>query len=130
MKITSKTIIGSILLFVGLSIFFGGSLGGLIPTLIGAWLIYVGVKKYEKGSKPLGVILAVIGVLIVVQFLPFILGIAFAGVLLYFGWSMINGGSTKESSSRTYMEPNTAPNMEEPIHTSFDQEWEDFLKKK
>ncbi|TQR25080.1 hypothetical protein [Bacillus safensis] len=130
MKITSKTIIGSILLFVGLSIFFGGSLGGLIPTLIGAWLIYVGVKKYEKGSKTLGVILAVIGVLIVVQFLPFILGIAFAGVLLYFGWSMINGKSTKESSSRTYMEPNTAPNMEEPIHTSFDQEWEDFLKKK
>lgn len=130
MKITSKTIIGSILLFVGLSIFFGGSLGGLIPTLIGAWLIYVGVKKYEKGSKPLGVILAVIGVLIVVQFLPFILGIAFAGVLLYFGWSMINGKSPKESSSRTYMEPNTAPNMEEPIQTSFDQEWEDFLKKK
>ncbi|MCM3026470.1 hypothetical protein M3584_06210 [Bacillus safensis] len=130
MKITSKTIIGSILLFVGLSIFFGGSLGGLIPTLIGAWLIYVGVKKYEKGSKTLGVILAVIGVLIVVQFLPFILGIAFAGVLLYFGWSMINGKSTKESSNRTYMEPNTAPNMEEPIHTSFDQEWEDFLKKK
>jgi len=130
MKITSKTIIGSILLFVGLSIFFGGSLGGLIPVLIGAWLIYVGVKKYEKGSKTLGIILAVIGVLIVVQFLPFLLGIAFAGVLLYFGWSMISGESTKKSSSRAYMEPNTAPNTEEPIHTSFDQEWEEFLKKK
>lgn len=130
MKITSKTIIGSILLFVGLSIFFGGSFGGLIPVFIGAGLIYVGVKKYEKGSKTLGVILAVIGVLIVVQFLPFILGIAFAGVLLYFGWSMINGESTEKSSSRAYMEPNTAPNTEEPIHTSFDQEWEDFLKKK
>ncbi|GLF88805.1 hypothetical protein Saga11_00640 [Bacillus safensis] len=130
MKITSKTIIGSILMFVGLSIFFGGSLGGLIPTLIGAWLVYVGVKKYEKGSKTLGVILAVIGVLLVVQSLPFLLGIAFAGVLLYFGWAMINGESTKESSSRTYTEPNTASNMEEPIHTSFDQEWEDFLKKK
>lgn len=79
MKITSKTIIGSILMFVGLSIFFGGSLGGLIPILIGAWLIYVGVKKYEQGSKTFGVILAVIGVMIVVQGLPFILGIALAG---------------------------------------------------
>ncbi|MFP3420979.1 hypothetical protein R0K30_15990 [Bacillus sp. SIMBA_154] len=52
MKITSKTIIGSILMFVGLSIFFGGSLGGLIPTLIGAWLIYVGVKNMIKAVKP------------------------------------------------------------------------------
>ncbi|MCC9088575.1 MULTISPECIES: hypothetical protein [Bacillus] len=130
MKITSKTIIGSILMFVGLSIFFGGSLGGLIPTLIGAWLIYVGVKKYDKGSKTAGVILAVIGVLLVVQSLPFLLGIAFAGALLYFGWTMVNGESAKESSGRSYGEPGAAPNMEEPIHTSFDQEWEDFLKKK
>lgn len=131
MKITSKTIIGSILMFIGLSIFFGGSLGGLIPTFIGAWLIYVGVKKYDKGSKTTGVILTIIGVLLVAQSLPFLLGIAFAGVLLYFGWKMINGESAKESSGRTtYMEPNTAPNMEEPMHTTFDQEWEDFLKKK
>ncbi|WP_113387353.1 hypothetical protein [Bacillus pumilus] len=130
MKITSKTIIGSILMFVGLSIFFGGSLGGLIPILIGAWLIYVGVKKYEQGSKTFGVILAVIGVMIVVQALPFILGIALAGWLLYFGWTMINGKQAKESSSRSYMEPNTSPKMEEPMHTSFDKEWEDFLKKK
>lgn len=71
MKITSKTIIGSILMFIGLSIFFGGSLGGLIPTLIGAWLIYVGVKKYDKGSKTTGVILTIIGVLLVAQSLPF-----------------------------------------------------------
>ncbi|MFB8735736.1 hypothetical protein ACEQPO_24765 [Bacillus sp. SL00103] len=70
MKITSKTIIGSIFNVCHLSIFFGGSLGGLIPILIGAWLIYVGVKKYEKGSKTFGVILAVIGVMIVVQGLP------------------------------------------------------------
>ncbi|MCW1835289.1 MULTISPECIES: hypothetical protein [Bacillus] len=130
MKITSKTIIGSILMFVGLSIFFGGSLGGLIPTLIGAWLIYAGVKKYDKGSKTTGVILAVIGVLLVVQSLPFLLGIAFAAALLYFGWKMINGESTKQSSGSSYMEPNTTPNMDKPIHTSFDQEWEDFLKKK
>lgn len=43
---------------------------------------------------------------------------------------MINGEVAKGSSSRSYMEPNTSPKMEEPMHTSFDQEWEDFLKKK
>ena len=80
MKITSKTIIGSILMFIGLSIFFGGSLGGLIPTLIGAWLIYVGVKNMIKAVKQQGHSLyyrciarrAVAAIL---------LGIAFAGVL-------------------------------------------------
>ncbi|WOP23508.1 hypothetical protein R0I01_09065 [Bacillus pumilus] len=54
------------------------------------------------------------------QSLPFILGIALAGGLLYFGLTMINGEQAKESSSRSYMEPNTAPKMEEPIHTSFE----------
>ncbi|OLP65199.1 hypothetical protein BACPU_17330 [Bacillus pumilus] len=130
MNITGKTIIGLILMLVGISIFFGGSLGGLIPSIIGAWLIYVGVKKYDKGSKTAGTIIAVIGVLFVVQSLPFLIGIAIAGALLYYGWKMINGESGKGTSRRSYTERETVPSMEEPIQTSFDQEWEDFLKKK
>lgn len=130
MKITGKTMIGLVLMFIGLSIFFGGSLGGLIPSIIGAWLIYLGVKKYDKNSKTTGVILAVIGALLVVQSLPFLLGVAFAVALLYFGWKMLNGESAKGASSRSYPEPKTAVNIEEPIQTSFDQEWENFLKKK
>lgn len=130
MKITGKTIIGLVLMFIGLSIFFGGSLGGLIPSIIGAWLIYLGVKKYDKNSKTTGVILAVIGALLVVKSLPFLLGVAFAVALLYFGWKMLNGESAKGASSRPYREPKTAVNIEEPIQTSFDQEWENFLKKK
>ncbi|MFS0656136.1 hypothetical protein [Bacillus sp. 179-C3.3 HS] len=130
MNTTSKTIIGSILMLIGLSIFFGGSFGGLIPSLIGAWLIYLGITKYDKGNKTVGVILAVIGVLLIVQAIPFLMGIAFAVALLYFGWQLLGSDTTKDASHTTYTESETVPNMEEPIRTSFDQEWEHFLKKK
>ncbi|MFJ5964599.1 hypothetical protein [Bacillus sp. NPDC093026] len=130
MNITGKTIIGSIFMLIGISIVFDGSLGGLIPSAIGAWLIYVGVKKYDKASKTIGVIMAVSGILLVVHSLPFLIGIACASAMLYFGWEMLDGESAKGPSSRSYPEPETSPQIEEPIQTSFDQEWEDFLKKK
>ncbi|MGE6630033.1 hypothetical protein [Bacillus sp. NPDC077027] len=129
MNMSGKAIIGLILMLLGLSIFFGGSVGGIIPSIIGAWLIYVGVKKYDKGNKIGGVIIAIIGLMMLVHFLPLLISIVLALALFYFGWKLMNVESSR-SHRRSYREAETVPHSEDKFESSFDQEWEDFLKKK
>lgn len=124
MKMNGKTIIGIILILFGLSLFFGGgSFGGLISIAISAALLYYGAKRWSGGHKISGIILILFGICFLTGSLPFILGLALAAGLIYFGWKMI-----KDEPNDS--DPIIHTHKEDPAYTSsFDSEWEEFLEK-
>ncbi len=127
MTITGKSVIGFFLILFGISLFFGGGqIGGLIAGAIGAVLLCYGIKKWKEGRQIASVLLVIIGIMFLGGALPFLIGIALAAVMIYFGWTMIKQGGKKEENvySPESSEPSTAR-----YDTGFDAEWEDFLKK-
>ncbi|WP_077735549.1 MnhB domain-containing protein [Bacillus sonorensis] len=127
MNINGKSIIGFFLILFGISLFFGGGhIGGLITGVIGVLLIYLGLKKWKEDRRFAAVILAIIGIMFLGGSLPFLIGIALAAAMVYFGWNMMKQSGKQEES--IYYGENTEPSTAS-YDTSFDAEWEDFLKK-
>lgn len=124
MNISGKSIIGIVLILFGLSLFFGGgSFGGLIAIAVSAGLLYYGAKRWSRGHKISGIILILFGICFVTGSLPFILGLALAAGLIYFGWKMLKDESKEADPIIHTHNENTV------YQSSFDSEWEDFLKK-
>ncbi|KAA6450610.1 protein liaI [Bacillus swezeyi] len=127
MNINGKSVIGFFLILFGISLFFGGGhFGGLITGAIGAVLIYYGIKKWKEGRQFAAVILAIIGIMFLGGSLPFLIGIALAAAMVYFGWKMMKQDGKQEEN--IYYSENTEPSAAS-YDTGFDAEWEDFLKK-
>ncbi|NPC94135.1 protein liaI [Bacillus sp. WMMC1349] len=128
MKITGKSVIGFFLILFGISLFFGGGIfGGLFAGAIGALFVYYAIKKWRKGHQFAAVVLGIIGIMFLGGSLPFLIGMALAVALIYFGWNLIKENSDPEENLffSGKVEPSAAS-----YDTSFDSEWEDFLKKK
>ncbi len=57
--------------------------------------------------------------------LPFVVGIALAAAMVYYGWKLMKNGSADNGVSSFDPEPASAA-----YQSHFDDEWEEFLKKK
>ncbi|MCG8397136.1 protein liaI [Bacillus atrophaeus] len=126
MNINVKTAGGFLLIVFGISVFFGGgNFAFIIPLAIGSLLLYAGIKRFAKGKTVTGIIFGGIGAMMLVSALPFLVGIALAAVMVYFGWKMMKNGSDESRTASFDPEPASAA-----YETNFDAEWEEFLKKK
>ncbi|AZV50127.1 protein liaI [Bacillus halotolerans] len=126
MKINKKTIGGFLLIVFGISVFFGGgSFGFMIPLAIGGLLTYAGIKRFAAGKTITGIILGGIGAMMLICSLPFLVGIALAAAMVYYGWKLMKNGSAESDVSGFDPEPASAG-----YQSHFDDEWENFLKKK
>ncbi|MCY8285017.1 cell envelope stress-induced membrane anchor protein LiaI [Bacillus inaquosorum] len=126
MKINKKTIGGFLLIVFGISVFFGGgSFGFIIPLAIGGLMTYAGIKRFAAGKTITGIILGGIGAIMLICSLPFVVGIALAAAVVYYGWKLMKNGSADNGVSSFDPEPASAG-----YQSHFDDEWEEFLKKK
>jgi lia operon protein LiaI len=126
MKINKKTIGGFLLIVFGISVFFGGgSFGFIIPLAIGGLLTYAGIKRFAAGKTLTGIILGGFGAMMLICSLPFLVGIALAAAMVYYGWKLMKNGSAESDMSSFDPEPASAG-----YQSHFDDEWENFLKKK
>ncbi|MEC1614464.1 protein liaI [Bacillus mojavensis] len=126
MKINKKTIGGFLLIVFGISVFFGGgSFGFAIPLAIGGLLTYAGIKRFAAGKAITGIILGGIGAMMLICSLPFLVGIALAAAMVYYGWKLMKNGSAESDMSSFDPEP-----ASDGYQSHFDDEWENFLKKK
>lgn len=126
MNINGKSIIGFFLILFGVSLFFGGGhFGGLFTGAIGALLLFYSAKKWKEGRQFAAVLAAIFGIMFLGGSLPFLIGIAVAAAMVYFGWKMMKQDDKQDDilySEKT--EPSAAS-----YDTGFDAEWEEFLKK-
>lgn len=126
-----KALLGIVFVLIGGSILLGhGFLGGILSFLVACVLLYYGwltVNKGDsKGKKVLGIIAIFFGIILIANAVPFLAGVAFAAFFIYVGWKMLT--SQKETSSEEYHY--SSPVVSDPVtKSSFDTEWEDFLKK-
>ncbi|WP_413286545.1 cell envelope stress-induced membrane anchor protein LiaI [Bacillus mojavensis] len=126
MMINKKTIGGFLLIVFGISVFFGGgSFGFIIPLAIGGLLTYAGIKRFAAGKTITGIILGGFGAMMLICSLPFLVGIALAAAMVYYGWKLMKNGSAESDMSSFDPEPASAG-----YQSHFDDEWENFLKKK
>lgn len=91
----------------------------------GALMTYAGIKRFAAGKTITGIIVGGIGAIMLICSLPFVVGIALAAAMVYYGWKLMKNGSADSGVSSFDPEPASAA-----YQSHFDDEWEEFLKKK
>lgn len=135
MRMTGKFIAGIALVLLGGWLFlgmFGIHLGGLIGFLLGAALIYFGVKKIKQDHKVLGVFSLIFGFMFLGGSLPFLIGLALAAVCIYYGWKLIKNDCPereREPAAAYSGDMDFVDYKDVKVEDSFDREWEEFLRK-
>ncbi len=100
--INKKTIGGFLLILIvfGISVFFGGGrFGFIIPLAIGSLMTYAGMKRFAAGKTITGFFLGGIGAIMLVCSLPFVVGMALAAAMVYYGWKLMKNGSADNGVS-------------------------------
>lgn len=82
-------------------------------------------QKVCRGKTITGIIVGGIGAIMLICSLPFVVGIALAAAMVYYGWKLMKNGSADNGVSSFDPEPASAA-----YQSHFDDEWEEFLKKK
>jgi lia operon protein LiaI len=129
-----KTVAG-IALIVGAAVFLlGGDLGGFFAFLLSVGLVVYGWRKWQKsesrGGKAVGVTAVIIGAILLLNWIPFLIGLLIAAVCIYFGWTLIS-----QDRDPSDVPPGSAVDAE-PVdrHTrwedDFESEWKRFLERR
>lgn len=87
-------------------------------------MTYAGIKRFAAGKTITGIIVGGIGAIMLICSLPFVVGIALAAAMVYYGWKLMKNGSADNGVSSFDPEPASAA-----YQSHFDDEWEEFLKK-
>ena len=142
MSWSGKTIVGFALLAFGVCAFlgiFGIHLTGLITFFLGIAVVIYGLKKLKEGRKGLGIIALIFALILLGHSLPFIIGLGFAFICIYFGWQMIKKGDTSchrkpaaafgGDADIDYESKGDVKYKEVELDDRFETEWKDFMRK-
>ncbi|MGO4887328.1 LiaF transmembrane domain-containing protein [Anaerobacillus sp. MEB173] len=130
MNWSAKTVFGMILLLIGVSIvlqLIGISIGYLLRMIIPILLIIYGYKKWNlaetKFQKFFGMIVLLFGVLLLLGAAHLFIGLIVAGLIMYFGYSIMKG---KQDDSVVKNDPIEVKGQRESKDL-FDEEWDRFM---
>jgi hypothetical protein len=105
-------------------------MGGLVSFLLSLMFFYFGAKRYKRGKKVSGVILFLLGLMFAGGWLPALIGLA---VTVIFGLAILGGGAyivlKLFNKLKEDHEPVISAVPPVKIDSSFDDEWNAFLKK-
>ncbi|UOE95506.1 hypothetical protein [Alkalihalobacillus sp. LMS39] len=136
MNWTGKVVFGAILIVIGANLFLstlGIHLGGVIGLLIAGLFILWGFSKRKhaktNGSKIMGTIILIFGILLLIGKAHMIGGILIAAVIIYFGYSLVRedkGIQNQKIAKEEVMEPSFESMATDD---AFEHEWKKFIEK-
>lgn len=130
MNLNGKSLAGIALVLFGAVVFFGMfgvHLGGIVAFALGIALVCYGVKKWKNGDNVLAVIALILGVLMFGGSLPFLIGLLFAVICIYFGWKLMRKEKDDSEPTLVYDGDMSGSGQSIDLEKNFDTEWRDFL---
>ena len=88
-----KTVAGLALIVGAVVFLFGGDLGGFFAFLLSVGLLVFGWRKWKRsessGGRAVGIGALIFGAILLLSWIPFLIGLLIAVVCIYFGWTLI-----------------------------------------
>jgi lia operon protein LiaI len=128
-----KTLVGIALIAGAVLFLLGGDLGGFFAFLLAIGLLVYGWKKWRNaesgGGKALGMAALIFGGILLLSWIPFLIGLLIAALCIYFGWTLIRKDQDAAElvpDSVSEAEPgDRGPQWED----DFESEWKRFLER-
>ncbi|GAA5344125.1 lia operon protein LiaI [Planifilum fimeticola] len=128
-----KTVAGLALIVGAVVFLFGGDLGGFFAFLLSAGLLVYGWRKWKRsessGGRAVGIGALIFGAILLLSWIPFLIGLLIAVVCIYFGWTLI-----RQDREPSGLEPEPGAEAEAAgqrprWEDDFESEWKRFLER-
>ncbi|MGB0089170.1 MAG: hypothetical protein WBP80_06715 [Planifilum fulgidum] len=128
-----KTAAGLVLIAGAVVFLIGGDLGGLFALLLSAGLLVYGWRKWKAsetgGGRAVGIGALIVGGILLLNWIPFLIGLLIAAVCIYFGWALIRQGREPSGFEREPGVEAEAAGQKPRWEDDFESEWKRFLER-
>ncbi|MGI6126492.1 MAG: hypothetical protein ACOYEF_05955 [Planifilum sp.] len=128
-----KTVAGIALIAGAVVFLLGGDLGGFFAFLLAVGLLVYGWRKWRKagagGGKAVGIAALIVGGILLLNWVPFLIGLLIAALCIYFGWTLIRQDrDTAELVSEPEAEAEPG-DQKFQWEDDFESEWKRFVER-
>ena len=129
-----KTLAGLALIVGAVVFLFGGGLGGFVAFLLSVGLLVYGWRKWKRsessGGRAVGIVAVIFGAILLLNWIPFLVGLLIAAVCIYMGWTLIRQNREPSGFKPEPGAEAEAADQRPRWEDDFESEWKRFLEQK